>query len=91
MSSKNKQHKTSPAGAFNVEKNEREKQSKIEIDRILNAPRYKQVPIRVLKNTDGKSRKRKSKSKRTKRKSKRTKRTKRKSTKRKSTKRKSKQ
>lgn len=82
--SKTKERKTSPAGAFNVEKQEIEKRVKTEVERILNAPRYKQVKVRVLKNTDGKSRKRKS----TKRKSTKRKSTKRKSTKRKSTKRK---
>ena len=73
--------KESPAGAFNIEKYEREKRSKKELDRILSAPRYKQVKVRVLKR-DGKRRSKKIRC--------RSKRFRCKSTKRKSTKRKSK-
>ena len=72
MSSKTKYRKTSPAGAFYTQKEKEkeeqtEKKVKEEIKRILNQPRYKYSPVRVLKG-DGKSRK-STKRKSTKRKS----------------------
>jgi hypothetical protein len=69
MSSKTKERKTSPAGAFYTKAEQTEKKVKEEIKRILKAPRYKHSPVRVLKR-DGKRSKRKNrKSKSAKRKS----------------------
>ena len=57
MLTKTKVRKESPAGAFNIEKYEQQERSKSEVDKILSAPRYKHVKVRVLKR-DGKSIKR---------------------------------
>ena len=66
MSSKTKDRKTSPAGAFYTKAEQTEKKVKKEIKRILNTPRYKHSPIRVLKRDGKRSKRKRSKRKRSK-------------------------